>query len=448
MRPEHTTNSTHMLLPNKNPENMEHVESVDQDLRDWFTNLPDCCQHLQLDTLVITDANKVLAVQRNLLHMIYHTTISALHRPLFLPASPNEGPSHSVEVQETARQRVREAAEHITRMAAEMRHHNLERYLPTTGVTVILPAMIVHMLDTKSLVPETRANAVQGLKECLIVMSNLRNIYAAADFATGFLDALLRKGMLGQQPAQPAQQPPTAAARSAKMLNRVLAPALNLTPQGMQQQQQQYHQHLHLHTVDRPSTPPPESGAGNATPNPFLNLRTLSLFPSSSSQSQPHHNTTATQTFAPNADGTTDLAAVSATTPPHTDSEDVSTPPHSQDVDMDVVMADELVSLEYAAAAAAALGGVGADGSGAGHTAGAAGAGAGVGVGMGGSGNNFDFDQWLQFPAEAGIGSSADDSFMGGMFNAGGEQLGGMEFGGEGGAGVDGWIGLAEGISH
>jgi hypothetical protein len=354
---------------------------------------------------------------------------------------------------------VREAAEHITRMAAEMRHHSLERYLPTTGVTVILPAMIVPMLDTKSLVPETRANAVQGLKECLIVMSNLRNIYAAADFATGFLDALLRKGMLGQQQQQQqtpqaAPQPPTGAARSAKMLNRVLAPALNLTPQGMQQQQQQqYHQHLHLHTVDRPSTPPPESGGhgnGNHTPNPFLNLRTLSLFPSSSSQSHHNHHTntaTTAQTFAPNVDGSTNLAAVSATTPPHTDSEDVSTPPHSQDVDMDVVMADELISLEYAAAAAAALGAVGADGvvggAGAGHTAGAAGAGVGVG-----GGNNFDFDQWLQFPAEAGIGSSADDSFMGGMFNAGGEQLGGMEFGGEGGAGVDGWIGLAEGISH
>ena len=242
MRPEHTTNSTHMLLPNKGSENMDEVEGVDQELRDWYDGLPELCLHRPLDAMApITGAAKPLAVQRNLLHMIYHTTISALHRPLFLPASPTEGPSTPVEVQETARQRVREAAEHITGMAGEMRQHNLERYLPTTGVTVILPAMIVHMLDTKSPDAETRAKAMVGLKECLIVMSNLRNIYAAADFATGFLDALLRKGMLGlapdhpqqqQPPQQPIPQPaaPPPGMRSGKMLHRVLAPALNLSP--------------------------------------------------------------------------------------------------------------------------------------------------------------------------------------------------------------------------
>jgi len=104
MRPEHTTNSTHMLLPNKGSENMDEVEAVDQELRDWYDGLPDVCLHRPLDAEApIVGAGKPLAVQRNLLHMIYHTTISALHRPLFLPASPTEGPSTPVEVQETAR---------------------------------------------------------------------------------------------------------------------------------------------------------------------------------------------------------------------------------------------------------------------------------------------------------------------------------------------------------
>ncbi|KAL2151863.1 hypothetical protein VTH82DRAFT_5047 [Thermothelomyces myriococcoides] len=447
VRPEHTVNSTHMLLPNKNPENMKEVEKVDQNLRDWFDGLPEPCRYRPLDSVTITDANKPLAVQRNLLHMIYHTTVSALHRPLFLPASPTEGPSTSVEVQETARKRVREAAEHITHMAAEMRQHSLERFLPTTGVTVILPAMIVHMLDTKSLDPETRVNAVRGLKECLVVMSNLRNIYAAADFATGFLDALLRKGMLGQapQPQPPQPTPPVMAmpgVRPGKMLNRVLAPALNLVP-------------------ERPSTPPPE--------NVFLNLRTAGnnnnnnnnnknnntsnnnngtaisrLFPPES-----HSGPMATtQVFMPDAqDDAGDLSALvsatGATTPPHTDSEDV-------DVDMDVSMADDAMGnggsaesndnsgLDFSADTLAGLGVTNGDSIAPGLLAGA-----------GAAGNNFDFDQWLQFPAEGGL-STSDDSFMGGMFSAGpGEHphQSGLEMGGGEGA-IEQWMSLPEGISH
>ncbi|KAH6626213.1 fungal-specific transcription factor domain-containing protein [Chaetomium sp. MPI-SDFR-AT-0129] len=423
MGPEHTTNSTHMLLPNKNGENMEEVENVDRHLQDWLASLPTACQHRPLNTTNVTEANKVLAVQRNLLHMIYHTTISALHRPLFLPASPTEGPSTPVDVQETARQRVREAAENITRMAAEMRQHNLERFLPTTGVTVILPAMIVHMLDTKSQVPETRDSAIQGLKECLTVMSNLRNIYAAADFATGFLDALLRKGMLGQQQGSPAPAPgPTAATpvgmKSSKMLHRVLAPALNISPQGMLSGM-----------ADRSSTPPPE--------NVFLNLRTAgndnnrnNMFTAARFSQQPPTTMAPTAAqFLPDAnadDSAVDLsalaAAVGATTPPHTDSEDV-----------DVEMANVADTI---------IGAVGLDLSGANATLG--GFGDGVTPGGGPVVGNLDFDQWLQFPAEGGL-STSDDSFMGGMFAAGaGEHQplqGGLELGSE-------WMSLPEGISH
>jgi hypothetical protein len=428
MRPEHTTNSTHMLLPNKNPENMEEVEHVDQHLQAWFNSLPPACLHRALDAATLTDGNKALAVQRNLLHMIYHTTISALHRPLFLPASPTEGPSTPLEVQETARQRVREAAEHITRMAADLRVHGLERYLPTTGVTVILPAMIVHMLDTKSADPDTRAGAVLGLKECLVVMSNLRNIYAAADFATGFLDALLRKGMLGQQQQPsptPAPPPVAVGVRPGKALNRVLAPALNLAPHG-----------IGIGMPERPSTPPPEehhgSGSGSSgNVNVFLNLRTVTnqnnhnntnLFPSA--QQQQH----TTQSFMPDTDDTDDLsalaaaAAVGATTPPHTDSEDM-------DVDVEMAMADEILAVEYTAAA------LGSGGDGAVMVGGGP-------SGIGGAGNNFDFDQWLQFPAEGGL-SSSDDSLMGGMFADHHHQ--GELGGGEGG--ID-WMSLPEGISH
>lgn len=452
MRPEHTTNSTHMLLPNKNPDNMEEVEQVDRNLREWFQDPPECCRYRPLGTEPIPEATKPIAVQRNLLHMVYHTTISALHRPLFLPASPGQAPSPPVEVQETARQRVREAAEHITRMVAEMRRHGLERYLPTTGVTVILPATIIHMLDMKNLNPEARAKAAQGLKECLTVMSNLRNIYAAADFATGFLDAALRS-FLGTNPAaassssaqphpqqqqnphlppqQQQQQPaphPSRGAGKLLLLNRALAPAPVLSPQN------------HLH---RPSTPPPEDASSSSAA--FLNPSDVSLFPNANPDTDT--NADPNQPFVSaaaaaadplrDADGDlvmqhphpTAVAVVAGDTPPHTDHEDAATPPVVGD-------AGEQMG-DFVGAGAGAVGN-NSNGSG-----GVGGMGIGGGGGGGGSSGGFDFDQWLQFPAEGGL-STSDDAFVGGMF--GGADQTAMELGND--AGLDWMASMSEGLGR
>lgn len=95
-----------------------------------------------------------------------------------------------------SRLRVRDAAMHITRMASELGHLRLEKFLPTTGVTVILPAMIIHLLEMKNPASDARDRATRGFRQCMRVMEKLREIYAAADYATGFLDAALRKAAI------------------------------------------------------------------------------------------------------------------------------------------------------------------------------------------------------------------------------------------------------------
>lgn len=193
MKPENTTNSTMMLFPNKQFDNVESVNSVDMELLSWAESLPPTCQYRTLTPYDVERGRSSLAVHRHLLHMIYYTTISALHRPQFLPSSPAQVPTASRQVQEMSRVRVRDAAMHITRMAAELNHLQLERYLPTMGVTVILPAMIIHLLEMKSPNIEAQDRATRGFRHCMRVMERLRKIYAAADYATGFLDAALRK---------------------------------------------------------------------------------------------------------------------------------------------------------------------------------------------------------------------------------------------------------------
>lgn len=196
MKPENTTNSTMMLFPNKQLDNVEGVTEVDHELMAWAESLPTCCQYRTLTPLDVKDGRSTIAVQRTLLHMVYYTTISALHRPQFLPSSPLQAPTTSRQVQDMSRLRVRDAAMHITRMATELHQCRLERFLPTTGVTVILPAMIIHLLEMKNPAPQARERATRGFRQCMRVMEKLREVYAAADYATGFLDAALRKAAI------------------------------------------------------------------------------------------------------------------------------------------------------------------------------------------------------------------------------------------------------------
>jgi len=198
-----------MLFPNKKLDNVESVASVDLELMAWADTLPAICQYRPLTPLDVKNGRSTVAVQRTLLHMVYYTTISALHRPQFLPSSPVHAPTTSRQVQEMSRLRVRDAAMHVTRMAAELHQLRLERYLPTTGVTVILPAMIIHLLEMKNPVSQSRDRATRGFRQCMRVMEKLREIYAAADYATGFLDAALRKAAIDinlQQTAAPMTQ--------------------------------------------------------------------------------------------------------------------------------------------------------------------------------------------------------------------------------------------------
>ena len=196
IKPENTTNSTMMLFPNKKLDNVESVNEVDMELISWADSLPASCQHRTLTPLDVQGGRSTIAVQRTLLHMVYYTTISALHRPQFLPSSPSQVPTTSRQVQEMSRLRVRDAAMNITQMASELHSLRLERYLPTSGVTVVLPAMIIHLLEMKNPVQQAREAATRGFRDCLRVMEKLREAYSAADYATGFLDAALKKAAI------------------------------------------------------------------------------------------------------------------------------------------------------------------------------------------------------------------------------------------------------------
>ncbi|KAI9881264.1 MAG: hypothetical protein M1830_005550 [Pleopsidium flavum] len=184
--------TTMMLLPKKLDAETCEVELCDLELKKWVDELPEDLKYPEVSTTELGNGEEVFVVHRALLNMIYHTTLSALHRPQVLP-SAWPARSSGTELHELSRKKVRHAAAEITRTAQDLQQHNLVRYLPTTGVTVLLPAVIIHLLDIKSSNEETRRASLQGFCHCMQVMQKLRESYASADYATQFLEAAVRK---------------------------------------------------------------------------------------------------------------------------------------------------------------------------------------------------------------------------------------------------------------
>ncbi|CAK7267101.1 hypothetical protein SEPCBS119000_002367 [Sporothrix epigloea] len=192
-------NNTMMLFPNwplsddGNGNGPSEVDKIDANLRAWLFALPASCCYTPLTPADVQNGRTTVAVQRTLLHLVYQTTMSALHRPRIQPAAVG-APMLSIEQQEFSRGRVRDAADCVTRMGGEMLRLRLEPYLPTAGVTVFLPAMFAHLLDIKGGVPqERRQQAVLGFLTCMRIMESLRERYAAAEIAKGFVESLLEK---------------------------------------------------------------------------------------------------------------------------------------------------------------------------------------------------------------------------------------------------------------
>ncbi|KAJ8118618.1 hypothetical protein OPT61_g427 [Boeremia exigua] len=194
--------TTMMLLPKKLDPATSEVKACDEELQKWVNELPEEAKYTDKPS-----GEAAIDLARSLLHMVFFTTLSALHRPQVLPNSqggPASAPSRDdvdSDVLDASRRNVRRAASAITSIAQRLDASGLVRYLPTTGVTVLLPAIIIHLLDIKAPEEETRRNSLRGFCQCMAVMGKLRDLYAAADYSVAFLEAAIRKAGIHVAPA-------------------------------------------------------------------------------------------------------------------------------------------------------------------------------------------------------------------------------------------------------
>lgn len=258
--------TTMMLLPKKLDPETSEVKTCDEELQRWVKELPEEAKYSDTYT-----GEKSLDLNRALLHMVFFTTLSALHRPQVLPsaqggpASTPAKPDIASDLLEVSRRNVRRAASAITSIAQRLDTVDLVRYLPTTGVTVLLPAIIIHLLDIKAPEEETRRISLRGFCQCMAVMGKLRDLYAAADYSTAFLEAAIRKAGIHIAPTT-AQTPGAngASAMPAKpspvtTVEDLVDAGRRLDMQSMMNVTMAASQQLQRSTL----TPPPDNGTTN-----------------------------------------------------------------------------------------------------------------------------------------------------------------------------------------
>ncbi|GIZ40741.1 hypothetical protein CKM354_000406800 [Cercospora kikuchii] len=187
-----TVTTVRLVAKKRDPEQTE-VQTCNAELEQWKSELPDEAQYAIPTWTDVDSGRDSLVLNRSLLHMIYFATLSALHRPQVLPSTALPPRQQQTEQLDHSRKAVRLAASEITSIAYRLYDLDMVRYLPTSGITVLLPAIIIHLLDIKAPDEVTRRTSLQGFCQCMQIMSRLRDIYAAADYSTAFLEAAIRK---------------------------------------------------------------------------------------------------------------------------------------------------------------------------------------------------------------------------------------------------------------
>lgn len=191
------TNRT-IAVPTMITDHLEDFEKVHRELSAWAAALPPTCHYRNLQPSDIEAGRTPVAMQRSLLHMLYQTTIGKVYHPLIRPpraTTTEAGRAEQVieqHITTVARQKCREAAAEITRMAGEMHALELDQYFPTTGVTVIMPAMLIHLQGVSDPEEATREQSQRGFDICMSVLNTLRGTYAAAEYAAIFMDNVIR----------------------------------------------------------------------------------------------------------------------------------------------------------------------------------------------------------------------------------------------------------------
>ncbi|KAF7594383.1 hypothetical protein BBP40_009364 [Aspergillus hancockii] len=184
-----TNRTTITLAPRQASES--ELARCSQRLDSWVSSLPKDAQFIPASKTNFNDGEEVLLLHGAMVRMLYHATISALYRPWAYGF--NKGQSKSrIELTNTARTKMHDAAIGITHIIQGLNQLNLTRFLPQSGVTVIIPATVLHLANSMSDNPTVREASIRNFHRCVQVLQGLKELYPAADMEVANIEAAVR----------------------------------------------------------------------------------------------------------------------------------------------------------------------------------------------------------------------------------------------------------------
>ncbi|RSL85118.1 hypothetical protein CEP51_003531 [Fusarium floridanum] len=163
------------------PDDKAAYVSCSEDLVAWQKSLSNDCRYRTLSSDLTAHEDSTVALHRTILHMIYYASISGIHRSRFTLLLHDK--ESSLFDQEVSKIWMQHAAIRVSDMAGEIHQHGLDGFLPTLGLSVVVSAASVHLLEIRGVIDAERKRAYEGYRRCMVVLDSLADMYVAADLA-------------------------------------------------------------------------------------------------------------------------------------------------------------------------------------------------------------------------------------------------------------------------
>ena len=185
-----TSSRVVMVTPKEQTGSIEAVSALYIEISTWYQNLPGSCHHqYPRYPSVVEERSSAVVLQRILLQMEYHTALSVLYKPWFSPTTGSMT-GHSPTIISLSHLRVRVSASQVARLLSDLSNRKLGRHLPTTGVSSILSATIVHLASMKGPSMKISSDAVRDYHRCMGALARLRDVHADALRTSKFLEVM------------------------------------------------------------------------------------------------------------------------------------------------------------------------------------------------------------------------------------------------------------------
>ncbi|KAK0973522.1 hypothetical protein LTR54_017329 [Friedmanniomyces endolithicus] len=194
-RHEDSRQSGVVLLPDR-VQQVDKTQLCDIQLTEWARDLPAHCFYATSSTEELAGIGASFVIHRAVLHMVYLATVATLNKSRALPSVGMATLRQYHCVQAASFELASKASRDITSIVLDIVNLKLERFLPTSSLTFILPAIMIQVDDFKSSDEVVRMEALQGFCRCMQILDKLGESYPAADWAIHLVeDAISAAGV-------------------------------------------------------------------------------------------------------------------------------------------------------------------------------------------------------------------------------------------------------------